>query len=215
MIEKITRARKLILMVKAPEAGRVKTRLAKGMGVASATRFYRAATNAVSRRLGNDPRWQTILAVSPDTACHHPAWPSHLARIGQGRGDLGIRMQRLVATQGSAPLEPGPVVIVGSDIPGITTALIAQAFNKLGHADVVIGNAPDGGYWLIGFKRSPKAPAILHNVRWSHAETRADTLRNAHGLTVATLGMLDDIDEVEDYAKVAGWCGRLILPAVA
>ncbi len=205
--------RKLVVMVKAPEAGRVKTRLAKGIGVASATRFYRTTTSALTRRLGSDPRWQTILAVSPNVACSHPIWPAHLPRRGQGRGDLGQRMQRVVDNSGPTALGPGPVVIVGSDIPGITPQLIANAFDKLGNADVVMGPAPDGGYWLIGFKRHPRSTSIFSGVRWSHPQTKADTLNNAAGLVVATLSELDDIDEPSDFQAVSNWCGRLILPS--
>ncbi|WP_425283593.1 DUF2064 domain-containing protein [Methyloceanibacter stevinii] len=52
-------------------------------------------------------------------------------------------------------MPPGPVVLVGSDIPRISRAHIAEAFRLLGNADAVFGPAQDGGYWLVGFKRSP------------------------------------------------------------
>ncbi|MBU1210229.1 MAG: TIGR04282 family arsenosugar biosynthesis glycosyltransferase [Alphaproteobacteria bacterium] len=199
--------RQLVLMVKAPEAGRVKTRLARGIGTVAALRFYRSATTAMSHRVSRDRRWTTCLAIAPERALAHPAWPARLKRRGQGRGDLGQRMQRVVDE-----LPPGPVVIVGSDIPGITPSLIARAFRELGRADVVVGPAPDGGYWLIGFKRLPGKPRIFDNVRWSHAETLADTLRNASHLRIATIDVLDDVDEAEDLPPVAGWSGRIVLP---
>ncbi|MCH9809278.1 MAG: TIGR04282 family arsenosugar biosynthesis glycosyltransferase [Alphaproteobacteria bacterium] len=215
MVPKRPFRHKLVLMVKEPVAGRVKTRLARGIGVAAATGFYRTATSAVCRRLGRDTRWQTILAVAPDTSLKHPAWPLHLPRRAQGQGDLGQRMQRLVDMAGDTPLGPGPVVIVGSDIPGITADLIAQAFQKLGSADMVIGPAPDGGYWLIGFKRLPRSPAVFSGIRWSHPQTLSDTLDNAAGLRIATVKSLDDIDEAEDYHAASAWCGRSVLPRIS
>ena len=201
--------RHLVLMVKAPEAGRVKTRLAKGVGVVGATRFYRSTTAALARRVADSRRWKTWLAVAPDRAVNHPVWPANLARRGQGGGDLGRRMQKVVEE-----LSPGPVVIIGSDIPGITTEHVSQAFQAIGGADIVIGPAPDGGYWLIGFKRRPKTPNIFQKIRWSHPQTLADTLRNAAGFNVTMLGTLDDIDEAEEMSDVAGWSGRIVLPRI-
>lgn len=199
--------RHLVLMVKAPEAGRVKTRLSKGIGVVGATKFYRSTTTALSRRIADRARWKTWLAISPDRAVDHPAWPAHLARRGQGGGDLGQRMQKVIDD-----LSPGPVVIIGSDIPGITREHISQAFHAIGHADIVVGPSPDGGYWLIGFKRRPKVPRVFRGVRWSHPKTMEDTLQNAAGMRVAKLGVLEDVDEAHELAGFAGWSGRVILP---
>lgn len=200
--------RQLVLMVKAPEAGRVKTRLARGIGVAAALRFYRCATSSLIRRLQGNRRWTTWLAISPESALRHPAWPQHLLRRGQGHGDLGQRMQRLIDC-----LAPGPVIIIGSDIPAITPAHIDRAFRELGRADIVIGPAPDGGYWLIGFKRMPRKPRILANIRWSRPDTLADTLKNAAALRVALLDVLDDIDEADDLRGLGSWSGRVVIPA--
>lgn len=199
--------RHLVVMVKAPEAGRVKTRLAKGIGVVGATRFYRSATAALARRVSDSRRWKTWLAIAPDRAVNHPVWPTNLTRRGQGRGDLGQRMQKVIDE-----LSPGPVVIIGSDIPGITREHISQAFQAIGGADIVIGPAPDGGYWLIGFKRRPNVPNIFKKIRWSHPETLADTLRNAAGLRVARLSILDDVDEADEMSDIAGWSGRVVAP---
>ena len=199
--------RHLVLMVKAPEAGRVKTRLARGLGVVPALRFYRSATGALARRVNGGRRWRTWLAIAPERALRHPVWPSGCDRRGQGRGDLGDRMQRIL---GDMP--PGPVVFVGSDIPGITSSLIASAYRALGGNDIVVGPAPDGGYWLIGFSRIPTTPRIFEGVRWSHSETLSDTLHNARGLAVARLQMLEDVDEPADLAAVKDWSGRVVLP---
>ena len=110
-------------MVKAPVAGQVKTRLARGIGVGAATGFYRTMLGRSVRRLGRDPRWRTLLGVTPDTSVWSPVWPSCDGLVPQGRGDLGDRMGSLFDR-----LPPGPVVIIGSDIPGIAPSDIAAAF---------------------------------------------------------------------------------------
>ena len=186
--------RRLVVMVKAPLAGRVKSRLAREVGAGEAVRFYRTATAALLRRLGADPRWHTSLAVTPDGAAGMPFWPATLARFGQGGGDLGMRMQRVLDRAG-----PGPVVIIGSDIPAIRSSHIAAAFAALGPADVVFGPATDGGYWLVGAKRLPRVPQLFDTVRWSSPDTLADTLGNIAGLKVAFVERLSDVDDGKDY----------------
>lgn len=189
----------LIVMAKHPELGRVKTRLAKGLGAVAATRFYRQTTDDVLRRVGDDPRWQTAVAVSPDRAVHERVFARYgLPVLAQGAGDLGHRMGRLMRD-----LPAGPVVIVGSDIPDISGRHVAEAFKALGTHDAVFGPADDGGYWLVGLRRVPRVVDIFDNVRWSGEHTLADTLRNVGqaGLSVAMLGVLRDIDTVDDYQR--------------
>lgn len=189
----------LVVMAKAPRLGAVKTRLAKGIGAVEATRFYRRTSLDLLRRLGPDPRWRTLIALAPDRAVHERGvWPGEAPRLGQGPGDLGARMGRLMRD-----LPPGPVVIVGSDIPGIARAHIAQAFGALGSSDAVFGPAHDGGYWLVGLKRIPRVADIFGDVRWSSEHALADTLENVAraGFAVATLETLADVDTAEDYAR--------------
>jgi len=148
-------------MVKEPRPGRVKSRLGRDLGMTAAAWWFRHQSRALLRRV-QDPRWQVVLAVAPDHAgMTSRVWPSHLTRWPQGRGNLGDRMGRML---GTAP--PGPVCIVGADIPGITATHIASAFGALGANDAVFGPAPDGGYWLIGLKRvRPIPPRLFANVR--------------------------------------------------
>jgi hypothetical protein len=194
-------------MVKAPVAGRVKTRLAEGVGVASATAFYRSTCASVLDRLGRTRRWRTWLAVTPDAAVASRWWPRHLARLAQGRGDLGRRLQHPIDH-----LPPGPVVIVGTDIPAIRQTDIADAFRRLGSADAVLGPATDGGYWLIGLRRAPRILRPFEGVRWSSAHALADTEARLADRRVARAKILSDVDEPGDLAAVAAWCGRRVLP---
>ncbi len=196
-------AQRLVLMVKAPKAGRAKTRLAKSVGKARAASFYRHATATLVNRLGRDKRWQTILAVDPISAIYKAwasVWPPHLQRLTQGTGDLGDRMGLQVDA-----LPPGPVVIIGSDSPHVSKELIQKAFERLRGSDAVIGPAPDGGYWLIGFRRFRPAPELFKNVRWSTEHTLADTLETLpDNFRVSYLPVLTDVDEGEDLATNPG-----------
>lgn len=197
-------------MVKAPQAGRVKTRLARDIGTAQATYFYRNMMSAVVRRLGADRRWETWLSISPDTAVTASYWPRNVARQGQGRGDLGVRLQRVLDRSARSC-----VVIIGTDIPGIVPTDIASAFHLLGRTKCVIGPAPDGGYWLIGVRNPYQSAGLFRGVRWSTEHARADTISNYDRQNVGFVRTLGDIDTVADWRRVAAWAGRSICnPAV-
>jgi glycosyltransferase A (GT-A) superfamily protein (DUF2064 family) len=159
-------------------------------------------------RLARDPRWQTLLAVSPDSAVGARFWPRGIERLAQGRGDLGARMQRLFRL-----LPPGPAIIVGSDIPSIAASDIACAFRLLGNADAVFGRAPDGGYWLVGLRRTPRLLAPFVGVRWSGPHALADTLGNLKGSRVALAATLSDVDTEESYRRLGRNWQRLIQPS--
>jgi uncharacterized protein len=200
-------APRLVIMVKEPVAGRVKTRLARGIGTAAATGVYRTLQSTIVARLAADRRWQTILAISPDMAVHSPMMPSRAARVIQGRGDLGHRLQRL-----ADKLPLGPIVIIGTDIPAITRADIASAFRALGRCDAVFGPSRDGGYWLVGLKRMPRLTNVFANVRWSTPDALTDTRDNLIGRRTAMLRPHDDIDTMADLSAQRHLVGRRVLP---
>jgi rSAM/selenodomain-associated transferase 1 len=187
----------LVVMVKEPRPGRVKTRLGRDLGMTAAAWWFRHQVARLLRRI-EDPRWHLILAVSPDRAgLTSRVWPAHLPRMPQGAGDLGDRMGRIFRS-----LPPGPVCIIGADIPGITRAHVARAFAALGRHDAVIGPALDGGYWLIGLRRTAAVPArLFEGVRWSGPHARADTLNSLGAARVAQIDTLRDVDEARDLAR--------------
>lgn len=180
-------------MAKVPALGRVKTRLAAGIGAVAACAFYRRELFALLRRLGGDVRWRCWLAVSPDAGIAFPHWPRGIDVVAQGRGDLGDRMDRIMRG-----LPPGPVLIIGSDIPEIRARDIANGFDRLGNSDAVFGPANDGGYWLVGLKRVPSLPNAFAGVRWSGAFALADTVANLPGRRISYLRELADIDNEDD-----------------
>jgi uncharacterized protein len=188
---------RLVIMAKAPVAGAVKTRLAREAGVATATRFARQCCAAMIARVGLDPRWETLLCVTPDAARASLYWPHHLVRMPQGPGDLGRRMQRVLDRA-----RPGPVVIIGTDIPGIRRSHVAEAFRVLGRCPHVFGPATDGGYWLVGSRRQPHTPrGLFTRVRWSSEHTLADTLANVDGRSVGFVATLSDVDDAAALAR--------------
>ncbi|HMK68195.1 MAG TPA: TIGR04282 family arsenosugar biosynthesis glycosyltransferase, partial [Stellaceae bacterium] len=181
-----------MIFAKAPALGQVKSRLAAGIGALAALRFHRGTTERLLRHVGADRRWRVWLALTPRRAVGSARRATGSTRLDQGRGDLGHRMGRVFRT-----LPPGPVVIVGSDIPELSPRHVAAAFRALGNHDVVFGPAADGGYWLIGLRRCPRIPASLFaRVRWSSPNALADTRASLPpNLTVALLEMLEDVDD--------------------
>lgn len=186
--------------------GAVKTRLAREIGAAKATGFYRATTANLIRRLKPDPRWRLVLAVTPDRAASRAEWLS-AGRVPQGQGEIGMRMERLLWMPGAAK-----TVLIGSDIPAICPAHIAEALNALTRYDAVFAPAEDGGFWLVGVKRARRLAEMFDNVRWSGPHALADTLRNLAGIPVALTTTLSDVDTAESYAKVRHLGSCVTLP---
>ncbi len=190
--------RHLVIFARPPHAGRVKKRLGSEIGMMEAARFYRRILEEQIGRMVRDPRWTVWLFVTPDTALHHQAWQlvPVSRRKPQRQGDLGRRMTLPFAT-----LPPGPVVLVGSDIPAMRASHIAKAFELLGRHDLVFGPAHDGGFWLVGARRLRPLPRTLFaNVRWSTATALADTLAGLP--SHVTTAMADTLDDVDDAAAL-------------
>jgi len=179
-------------MVKVPRPGRVKTRLGREIGMTTAAWWFRHQTNSLIRRL-RDPRWQIVLAVTPDCeGLQFRAWPRDIERIPQGPGDLGARMARVLRST------PGPTVLIGADIPGINRVQIVRAFRALGSSPSAIGPATDGGYWCVALRHPAFAPQrVFEGVRWSSENAFEDTLPTLPQ-PVARLAQLADVDCADD-----------------
>ncbi len=185
-------------MVKAPVAGRVKTRLGRDIGMTNAAWWYRHQTAGLLRQL-RDPRWRIVLAVpktpnQPDP----PIWPKELRRVDQGTGDLGQRMKRLLAC-----FQTTPAVIIGSDIPQIKKRDIAEAFKGLSKNQFVFGPSTDGGFWLVGVPRCASLPnSIFTNCRWSTEFALMDAKRSLSDRSYVDVATLSDVDDVNDLLKL-------------
>jgi rSAM/selenodomain-associated transferase 1 len=204
----MTPRRWLVMMVKVPAAGRVKTRLARGIGTIPATSFYRHAVAGLAGRLVNQRRWTLVLAVAPSADLRSAALPLFGTRVGQPAGGLGQRMQALFDT-----LPNGPVLIIGSDVPDISQSAIAGAFQMLEGADAVIGPSPDGGYWTIGLRRRPRRLCPFAHVHWSTDQALEGTLLNLAGRRVAFAPAMHDIDEADDLQRYGPRGRRIIAPS--
>jgi uncharacterized protein len=201
-------APRLVIMAKSPVLGLAKRRLSREIGGTRAARFYRTCLSHTVLRLASNPRWQTLLAVTPDKDVAQRFWGlPRTPRLPQGDGNLGKRMQRLFNR-----LPPGPAIIVGSDIPSISPLRVAQAFRLLGSADAVLGPSPDGGYWLTGLRRRAKVLRPFAGVRWSSQYALADTVANLKGKRIAYAATLCDVDTTEAYRRERASAERLVAP---
>jgi rSAM/selenodomain-associated transferase 1 len=194
--------RHLVVFLRAPRMGRAKRRLARDVGAVAAWRFHRIAAARLLRRLGHPggvAPWRCWLAVTPNREAGAVGrWAGRpWQALPQGPGDLGRRMGRALAD-----LPPGPVVIVGADIPDIGAAHIAEAFRCLGDHDWVVGPAADGGYWLIGARRRPHLRLPFEGVRWGGPHALADTLAGLGRARVARLEVLRDVDRGVDLKPI-------------
>lgn len=196
MLQIPARDNTLIIFVKQPRLAVVKTRLGSVIGYQAARDVYQILMRRAIGQLARDGRWQTVLAVTPDQASWR-WWPEDIPRINQGSGLLGQRMSRCMRR-----LARPRAILIGSDTPGITPGHIAQAFHRLKSLHFVFGPSEDGGYWLIGWRRSKWPASALRSVRWSSAYALQDSVVSL-GKDLQT-GMLDplyDIDTPQDYCR--------------
>lgn len=188
----------LIVLAKAPVAGRVKTRLCPPCTPAQAARLAAAALADTLRAVAAVPgggRRVCVLDGAPG-----PWLPPGFDVLPQRGGGLDERLAAAFADAG------GPALLVGMDTPQVTPALLADALARLERADAVLGAAPDGGYWAIGLRRA--ADALFHGVPMSAATTGAAQLARLreHGLQVDLLPALRDVDAIADARAVARAC---------
>lgn len=188
----------LYIFVKAPLMGKAKTRLARDIGYVHAQRLYKAMTANLLRNV-QDPRWETVLAITP-ARFHYklPLWDG-LPQEVQAQGSLSPRLAHAFNRK-------GPVVVIGSDCPQVTRTDIANAFEALGRGQGVLGPADDGGFWLIGMN-GPAPVDMFDHVRWSHDETLSDMKTRFDG-PVHELRTLIDVDDLSALKAVRKGRGR-------
>jgi len=190
----------IAILTKAPEPGRVKTRLALMLGVDGATLLHkRFVIHTVEAAIGATIGAITVWA-SPSEA--HPFF-QHLARefaVGLGRqpdGDLGERMRHAVAQAG------GPTLVIGTDCPKLDAAQLRHAADVLRDgSDAVVFPAEDGGYVLIGLRRP--VPELFTDMAWSTDTVMLETRQRLRhlGLSWRESGPFWDVDRPSDVLRM-------------
>lgn len=178
----------LIIFARRPELGKVKTRLAKGVGKEKALSIYSQLLE------------KTIDAAGKSGSHVKLYWSEGVEQGSKNKiqtgADLGERMYNALTTE----FDNDKICLVGTDTPELSSTIITQAFNALVDADVVFGPSKDGGYYLVGTKTAiPKD--LFINKNWSHQNVLTDALTTCKHLKlkVALLPTLLDIDTIDDY----------------
>lgn len=204
-------ARRVILVfVKWPEPGRVKTRLAADIGDSRAASIYRCLAETVAALLPTVPADEIRVLFDPperETEIRH--WlepllsgPVEVDFQAQSPGDLGDRLK--AAFQSVFAAGPSTAAAIGTDCIEIDASTFEQCWSALGtgNTDAVFGPARDGGYYLAGLNCIQ--PALFTGIPWSTDQTLAATRKNAEsaGLRIALLEEKNDIDTLEDWERI-------------
>jgi len=192
--------RALIIFIRNPELGKVKTRLANGVGQQRALEIYKALL-AHTREVALQVESLRLLFYSQNIQ-ESDEWPSEsFTKLQQEGNGLGERMENAFR---SALSRAEKAVIVGSDIAQIQPKILEDAFRALEESDYVIGPALDGGYYLLGMKQ--ESPALFRGMEWSTPAVFEHTVKRieAAGYNYALADTLSDIDYAEDWQEY-GW----------
>lgn len=183
----------LIIFTRNPILGKVKTRLAKAVGKKTALDIYLfllQKTKEVTQNIHCDK----VIFYSQEVL-ENDLWDTttYKKELQVGK-HLGAKMNHAFETCFKDKYHK--VVLIGSDLYDLEASHIEEAFEKLKNKDVVIGPATDGGYYLIGLKKT--YPKIFQNKNWGTSSVREDTLKNLEKVDVHLLPMLNDVDVIED-----------------
>lgn len=188
----------LVLFLKEPRPGAVKTRLAAALGAEAAAALYRLlAEEAVRATTPRAGEYSRVLCFTPRAAREAVAeWFPGEVLAAQDGADLGERMAGALAEAFRRGARRAAVV--GTDVPGVSKETVRAAFAALDGHDLVIGPAHDGGYYLLALDR-PR-PALFQGIAWSTPAVFTATMDRAAvlGLSVRVLETLTDLDTPDD-----------------
>ncbi len=193
-------ARRLLLFTKPAREGRVKTRLIGDLTPAQAAALHAAFLDDLLDRL-REGDFELRLAWALDSEEAVPSGP--LPGVRQEGDDLGTRLYR---TLSDAAAEARAVMALGSDHPTLPLEIVHRAFETVERgADVVLGPAEDGGYYLIALDREAVVPRLFERIAWSTDQVLAATLDRCRelGLAVELLPEASDVDTPEDLRRLA------------
>ncbi|MDA9125427.1 TIGR04282 family arsenosugar biosynthesis glycosyltransferase [Flavobacteriaceae bacterium] len=183
----------IIVFVRNPELGKVKTRLSKTIGDKDALKIYTILlkhTESVLHRVSSDK----VVYYSEEIQYNDLWSDTQYQKKRQKGNDLGARMQNAFETAFKEGHEK--VVIVGSDLFDLKPTHIENAFKSLENNEVVLGPSLDGGYYLLGMKKMHSV--VFKNKQWGTDSILESTLKNLEQKNVKLLEALNDIDTFED-----------------
>jgi len=198
---------RVLLFIRNPGPGKVKTRLARDLGEAAALELYEACVLDTLDTLGSLEAAglkTTVYCQPANEAEQAAAWLGGRRVLGQHGRDLGERMRLALAENFGQGAKAA--LVLGSDVPQITPDILRQAAGHLAGGKAVIGPALDGGYYLIGFTRPGFCPQAFQDIPWGGPrvlELTLDRLRR-HDITPALLPGLRDLDTRADALALAG-----------
>ena len=191
-------ARRLLLFTKPAREGRVKTRLIGDLTAAEAAGLHAAFLEDLLERLRAGD-FELRLAWALDAGEEIPAGP--VPGVRQEGSDLGERLYRALSS-----VKAGSVMALGSDHPTLPLELVERAFERVeAGADVVLGPAEDGGYYLIALRAGAVHPRLFEDIAWSTERVLPATLERCRelGLAVELLPMASDVDTPDDLRRLA------------
>lgn len=187
----------LLVFTKNPVLGHAKTRIAERVGEDEALRIYLELLRITREQAQplEAEKWVCYSQYVPNNDAWQMAGFCPYLQFGEG---LGSRMATAFA---EAFTEAQRVVLIGSDAPTITTALLQTAFDALLNNDLVLGPSEDGGYYLIGLSRP--MPSLFQGIPWSSPQVWQRTIQQASrlGLQASELPALYDVDYIEDWER--------------
>lgn len=188
----------LLIFVKNPEKGKVKTRLAKTLGDDKAYQTYLNLLDFTIDVAGQNDAQKQIWYSSFVDENDGFGGEGFEKKVQQG-DNLGIRMLNAFKEGFADGFEK--IVIIGSDCPGISSEIIDDAFSMLDQKNVVIGPSEDGGYYLLGLGKL--IPEIFKNISWSTESVLSETVEilKTKDIAYGKLPTLNDIDTEEDLQK--------------
>ena len=189
----------LIIFIRNPRLGKVKTRLAKIIGDEAALEVYKLLlrhTYKVTKALPCD---KTV--YYSEEIARNDLWDASYQKKTQQGNDLGARMHHAFKTAFGAGYKK--VVIIGSDMYHLKPVHLEEAFSLMDSNDAVLGPAADGGYYLLGMKRLH--PGIFKGKAWGTATVLAETLEDLKGVKRHFLETLNDVDTYEDLETISAF----------
>jgi rSAM/selenodomain-associated transferase 1 len=193
--------RVLILFIRNPEKGMVKTRLADILGEEVTYHLYISFLYDLMKMANSVSSEKYIVFSAGDSAGMNGNGGYPYPAMPQRGGDLGTRMYH--AFYDIFSLGFRNAVLIGSDCPGLPASTIEWAFNMLESHHLVLGPSTDGGYYLIGARHDTLKRDVFLDIRWSTPHVLDDTRVKAEksGLSLFLLEQWEDIDELDDLIR--------------